>query len=67
MTADLQSRGILTQAMSANMVFSTDFTALNAEAVDNPASITSLTTSAAAAPSRRALPLPALIGPSTYP
>ena len=41
-TADLRTRGILTDGMSANTLFSTAFTALNAEAVDHPASITSL-------------------------
>tara|TARA_R110002020_G_scaffold40457_6_gene119578 strand:- start:922 stop:1866 length:945 start_codon:yes stop_codon:yes gene_type:complete len=41
-TADLQGRGILTEGMSANTVFSTQFTPFNAEAVDTPATITSL-------------------------
>tara|TARA_R110002020_G_scaffold57111_5_gene157537 strand:- start:4817 stop:5761 length:945 start_codon:yes stop_codon:yes gene_type:complete len=40
--ADLANRGILTKGMSANTVFTTAFTALNAAAVDKPASLTSL-------------------------
>lgn len=41
-TANLQQRGILSDGMSANTVFSTAFSAINAEAVDQPASVTSL-------------------------
>jgi flagella basal body P-ring formation protein FlgA len=41
-TADLKNRGILSQGMSANTIFTTTFNALNAEAVDQPASVTSL-------------------------
>ena len=40
--ADLHERGILTDGMSANTVFATAFTALNAEAVAAPATIVSL-------------------------
>ncbi|MGV8833062.1 MAG: flagellar basal body P-ring formation chaperone FlgA [Devosia sp.] len=41
-TADLKNRGILSQGMSANTIFTTAFNALNAEAVDQPASVISL-------------------------
>lgn len=39
---DLANRGIITEGMSANTQFTTAFSALNAEAVDTPASVTSL-------------------------
>ena len=41
-TADLRARGIVTDGMSANTLFATPFTALNAEAVDTPATLVSL-------------------------
>ncbi|MGV8854064.1 MAG: flagellar basal body P-ring formation chaperone FlgA [Devosia sp.] len=41
-SADLTNRGILTEGMSANTQFATAFSAINAEAVDNPASVTAL-------------------------
>lgn len=40
--ADLTQRGILTAGMSANLLFATPITAINAEAVDAPARIVSL-------------------------
>ena len=40
--ADLAGRGIITDGMSANTMFSAPVPSLNAEAVDNPASIVSL-------------------------